>query len=185
MSALDHYSDAKWPADFIDRMLWEVAISGGQVRRGYNSLVKAAVERHGEKAALDFPAERTVREWVQYRYRNRYNELLKQKAEELDERRAQDASTLSVQLRDAEERALAQTLAGLGDANGLEASMILRNLSQSKRMNSDVIVAARGLPALQTVGEGLMEIARGLSRLGGVTVVDQTGEEIVDANVVG
>lgn len=181
---MEHFKDARWPVELIDAFLWEIAVHGGQVRAGYNSLVHALTQNAGETGMPDVPAERTVREWVQFRYRNRYAELLKQKAEELDEQRAQDASTLALQIREAEERALTQTLAGIGQANGVEASMILRNLATAKKLNSDVIVAARGMPVLKQAGEDLMSIARSLTRMGGVHIVDATGAELTEAQVV-
>lgn len=157
----------RWSADFIDKVLWEVAAAGGQVSRGYSQLQHWALlvmEETGEMP--DLPSERTVRDWVASRYRNRYHEVQQSKVTEMDERIAQTGARLAIQMADAEERALKQTLAGLASCNGVEASVVLRNLSQSKKIQVDNAVTLRTQSAEGIDVRGITELAAAIVRAG-------------------
>src|SRR3954468_10901605 len=107
--------------------LWPVALGGGEERRGHVAPRRALVAQAGldeddvDSAGVDCPAERTVRNWVTGRFRNRYHEILEVKASELDGHVAATATELAIAIEEGERQALKQTLAGLGNATGVDA----------------------------------------------------------------
>lgn len=166
----------------VDRVLWEVAVHGGNCRKAHQALVARA---DSDDALLDLPVERTVRKWVTERWADRYAEIRSIKAGMLDEQVARDAASLAVAIEEGERKALQTTIARLGEADGVEASQILRNLSQSKKIQVDSAGALRGRAAFDEAVRSLQDIARSLSRIPGVELVDDDGRPaFVDADVV-
>lgn len=187
VSDLTHYDDSRTPfaPEIIDAVLWEVAVHGGNVRKAMRTFTEAAQERVSSDHMPELPSEGTVRRWVRVTFRNRYSELLHQKAQNLDERRAQDASLLALAIEEAERKTLTEVLAGLGSLDAVEASTVLRNLAQSKKLQADVISQARGTAMGEGDARDLMAIARSLARFGAASIESQTGDLIEDATVVG
>ena len=164
----------KHSIEVIEQALHTVAFNGGNVARSCRSLAAIGIE-------LD---PQTVRRWIRGRFRNRYHEIQSKTARDLEEQIARDATDLALQQAHAERQAMERTLAGLSDANGVEASQILRNLSQSKAIQVDKAGQLRGRASVTVDVRGFEEIARSLERLGIATVRD-TGydADIPDADV--
>lgn len=173
----------RFDQSMIDKVLWEVAAAGGNCRIAHERLTRTATEMFDETGEMpDLPTERTVRDWVSRRFRNRYHEIQAAKVAEMDEVIAQDGQRLAVQLAEAEERALKQTLAGLGSANAVEASTILRNLSQSKKMQVDNALALRRQATASVDARTVTDLASALIRAGAAVIAEP--EIIEDAEVV-
>lgn len=183
MSELAHpVVPGRWTAAYIDKVLWEVAAAGGNCRMAHEHLVRAATEAYEESGTLtEVPSERTVRDWVSRRFRNRYHEVQAMKVAEMDEVIAQDGQRLAIQLAEAEERALKQTLAGLGQANAVEASQILRNLSQSKKSQVDNAVVLRRQATASVDARTVTDLAAALVRAGAAVLAEPA---VVEAEVV-
>ncbi len=186
MEQLQKQRSTRWDAEFIDRVLWEVAAAGGTVTRAYNQLSEWGTQQADETGVMpDLPSLRTLRNWVNITYRNRYHEVQQQKVTEMDELIAQEGQRLAVQLADGEERALKQTLAGLASSNAVEASTILRNLSVSKKSQVDNAINLRRQQSGGIDGRSLQDLVSSLVRAGAGTLAEPTVEEdIVDAQVV-
>jgi hypothetical protein len=179
--ALNYRKSSRWSAEFIDKCLWEVAAAGGNVTRAHQQMQRWAMSQMEETGETpDLPSDRTLRDWVSNSHRNRYHEVQHQKVVEMDEMIAQTGSRLAVQLAEAEERALKQTLGGLASASAVEASQILRNLSLSKKVQVDSSIQLRS----QAVGgidvRGINELAAAIVRAG----AGELAGDVVDAEVV-
>lgn len=161
----------QWPRHWIETALFEIAAQGGNVRRAHGVLLGI----HGDAA----PPYDTMQRWRKGRFRNLYTEISRVAGEELRERIAQNATELALEFGDVEREALRRIRAGLGDADAVEASMILRNLSTSKGINLDHEGKLRGRSQHVVQVQGLEQITDALKRLG----VAQ--EVVVDAEVVG
>ena len=177
-----------FPDELVDNILWEIAAAGGQVRKGYRQWLDALLGHHGiedgdiTKLPFAIPSERTARDWKSKTKRDRYETILKIKTDQLDERVMGAASTLAIAMEEVERDALKQTAAGLAHANGIEASTILRNVSQAKKIQMDAVTSARATRAFERELPNILELGRGLAALGVAQLVSATGEEIVDAD---
>jgi hypothetical protein len=112
------------------------------------------------------------------RFAECYQRICSDRARDLEELVAGKALEMALALSDAEKRAVQQTLAGLADASGVQASVILRNLSPFRQIQVDKAGAIRGRPKVIVDPRGYHEIARALERLGVVEVIDADAEEI-------
>lgn len=162
----------QYPVEVVERALFEMARHGGSARKA-----QAALALEG----MHIP-EGTMRVWRKSTFRNRYHEIASEKARELEEMIAVQATDLALKLAEAEDRALRVTVAGLSQATGLEASTILRNLSMSKSQQVDKAQGIRGRPNFRPDVRGLTEIVRAIKAVGGVEVVE--GEAVAEAEVV-
>ena len=174
----------KWPPEVIEGCLWEVAVHGGNVRKARaavleraNALVRSSMEDDGELIARpEVPGESTISDWIKGRFKDRYAEMLRVKHAELDEHLAGRATVFAIGIEEAKDAALRQTMAGLGAANGVEASMILRNLTGAQQQSAAIAAGVRNGEALAEEGRGLRELAAALSRFGGVSIKEQKAE---------
>ena len=160
----------QYPLALVERCLWETAAAGGSATRAHAVL--------SEQGLDPLPPRRTIQNWTTGRFRNRYHEMLSEQARDLEEIVAAQATANAIRMGDAEQDALRQTMAGLSMASGVEASMILRNISQSKAVQVDKAQLLRGRPTQINAERSLDELARALERLG---LVESTAEEITDA----
>lgn len=158
----------KYPREIIERALFEVAAHAGNARRAHIAL---------KAQDIDIPPE-TMYGWIKGRFRNRYGEIRTQGADKLREEIARQAIDLSLEAGEAERQAIQRALAGLADANGVEASIILRNLTTSKGINLDQEGKLRGRAGVVVDHRGLEQITEALLRLGVAQPV------VVDAEVI-
>ena len=169
----------KFPLELIERILYEVAAQGGNctaAKRTFDELNEHRAEQGEDK--IDLPSVRTIRHWITGPFRNRYHEIVSDSARQLEELVAAQGVSLAISIGTAEEDALKQTLAGLANANGVEASQILRNLSQAKGTAIDKAQLLRGRPTqISGTDDTLEALARELQKLGIVEVVEGTAVE--------
>lgn len=177
----NYIKQLSFPQWLVEKCLYEVAAHGGNLRAGMRT-VRAELEDHidddGEK--LRIPTDESVRLWRNGKLRNRYSEIASGSALVLEERIAQGAIERALALEEVEDRATKQTLAGLADATAVEASQILRNVTQSKTANIDKAAMIRGRGAFAMAERSLEQIAEALQRIG-VMVAD---DPLVDAEVI-
>lgn len=155
----------------IDRALYEIARQAGSTR-------KAAAALSADGVAIN---ESTIRHWKTVTHRNRYSEIATKRSSSLDELIASEATEIALQASDVEKLALKQVRTGLSDADGLEASMILRNVTSSKTQQIDKAGHIRGRPTQVIKVEGLEDLRRiqaQLVRLGAADVVDSEAEVV-------
>ncbi len=162
--------------EVIERCLFETAVHAGNARKAMRALVLWDPDE-------PWPNPETVYLWVRGRFRNRYAQIATDNVDDLRENLARRATDLATKLSDAESDSIEKVLAGLADANAVEASIILRNLSQSKSMQIDQEGKLRGRGGIVIDHRGLEEITAALVRLGIATPVDGTAEP-ADAEVV-
>lgn len=167
----------KYPAEAVDYLLWLVALEGGSTSRAL-----ARAEAEGKLEQL--PRRQTLDDWKRVRYRNRYSEIVTHRKDAMDDEQAAAAAILARQIAQAETRAVKQTVAGLSSANGVEASQILRNLSQSKGIQLDQARKTYERPLAERQAASLEEIAAGLNRIAGGGAVVLEAEVVDEAEVV-
>ena len=169
---------SKFSAEVVDYLLWLCALEGGSTSR-------ALRRAEGEGRFKELPSRQALDKWKRGTYRNRYSELVTLRRERFDDEQATSAQIIARQIAHAEEAAVKQTMAGLSGANGVEASNILRNLTQSKGINLDLARKIHERPLAERQADSMEEIAGALNRLAGSGAVTiETGEEIRDAEVV-
>jgi methionine synthase II (cobalamin-independent) len=176
-----HGRPYKYSPETIERCLYEVAACGGNANRAAQVLQEA--ELFGPEGK-PIPA-RTIRSWVTGPFRNRYQEIVQAKAKALDDIIKDTARANAIRFGEAEQEALKQTLAGLSHANAVEASTVLRNVSQAKKTSVEVTGAIGLRPLLEQQSEDLMAIAKSLERMQVMKIRYEGDEpEPVDAEVV-
>jgi hypothetical protein len=115
-------------------------------------------------------------------FRVTYHEILRTKVDELDELMAQQAQSAALQMGEAMDDALRVTLAGLATSNGVEASQILRNISQARSAEIDKAAQLRGRDFGSQMVKSLADVARELQALGAVRVRDTLEDgRVIDA----
>jgi len=157
----------KYPPQVIDRALMETAANGGNARKAAQVM---------EMIGLPVRHEQISR-WRKGRFRKRYEQLSSQAAGELRERVARDTLEYVQSLQSTERDALKQVMAGLSDTNALEASVILRNLAQSKQVSLTQEGALRGRSGVIVDVRGLGELTDALVKLGVANAIDSTAED--------
>lgn len=161
----------KYPLETIERCLWETAANGGSAHRAHQVLKSMELtDEDGE--LVEIPPARTIRDWVNGPFRNRYQEMLQTSVKEIEELLAQQSTEEALALGYALSEARKQTLAGLANANGVEASTILRNLAQARKMAVDEAGELRRRPFRREQDESLADLARELQQLGIMRVVE-------------
>jgi hypothetical protein len=172
------HANFKFPMELVERVLYEVAGNGGNCSatlRAFQAANEDRIERGEEPVEL--PSLRTIRHWITVSFRNRYHEICADSARQLEEIVAAQGVENAIAMGKAEADALKQTLAGLSNANGVEASQILRNISQAKGTAVQTSQLLRGRPTVITAETPLEQIARELQQLGIVEVI--TDAEVV------
>jgi len=175
-----------YSAELIDYALWMVAIEGGSASRAHNRMIAEHEEnpKH-EMYKAGVPTRQVMTKWSRITYKNRYTELLNLRHREMDEAIASEAQVIAQQIASAEVAAIKQTQAGIAGANGVEASQILRNLSQSKQVQLQQAGLIRERPLVERQADDIHSIARSLNDLAGGHVVEVvTAEDVRDAEVV-
>jgi hypothetical protein len=165
-SALDHVPKGgrpyKYPMATIEAALWEAAAAGGSAHKAHLALKERGFGDEPEGV----PPARTIRDWIKGSFRNRYAEILEGGVRELEEAMAQQATAFALRAGEAQIEALRQTTAGLAAANGVEASQILRNVAQARKMGVDESGELRRRPFRREADESLLQIAKELEGFG-------------------
>jgi hypothetical protein len=189
--SLEQHGNSDFTVEEIDYVLWTAAVVGGSPTKTARQLELEERERatSGEPSRFSRgtpPSRSSIELWVKVRYKDRYHQIQAERVGDMDELLAQSASNLVSRISDAEERALKQTLAGLGNANGIEASQILRNLAQTKDVNIRGANSLRGKDALSGVERTLGEIASELGRIAPNVISVETldADQVEEAEVV-
>jgi hypothetical protein len=157
----------KYPPEVIDRALLETAANGGNARKAAETLTMIGLPIRHEQ----------ISRWRRGRFRKRYEQISSEAGAELREKIARETLELVQNLQETEGRALKQVMAGLSDTNAVEASVILRNLAQSKQVSLTQEGQLRGRSGVVVDVRGLGELTDALVKLG-------VAEEITDAEVV-
>ena len=160
------------PVEFYERGLWEIAQQAGNVSAGCVSL---QAQGHTDYVVT------TMREWVTGRFRNRYQQICRGAVSHLEALRAADADKVALRAAGVEVAALQQIVTRLSETNAVEASMVLRNVSQSKKVQEENAALLRGKSAGHMQARGLTEVAAALARLGVIEVIE--GEAVEDAEL--
>ncbi len=156
------------PTEFYERGLWEIAQAAGNVS-------KACASLHAQGHAEYMPT--TMREWITGRFRNRYQAICRGAVAHLEALRATDADMVAARAAGVELEALDQIVKTLSATNAVEASMVLRNVSQSKKVQEENAALLRGKSAGQLQARGLTEVAAALARLGVIEVIEGSVED--------
>lgn len=163
-----------FPREVIERCLYETAVHAGNARKARSALVAWEPD-------LAWPAAETIYSWIKGRFRNRYADICTSEAGQLREAIARDMTGLAQKLGEAEADAIRKVQAGLADANAVEASMILRNLTAAKALNLDQEGRLRGRANVIIDFRGIEELTAALVQNGVAVPID---DEIVDADVI-
>ncbi len=142
----------------VDFALWCLVQAGGSPTRAARMVEE---QRPGTGINRDH-----IWRWAGGRFKPRYDELRRERAGDLDDQIAANAYDIAVQLGHAEDLALKRALAGLADANGVEASMILRNFTQSKATQIEKAGQLRGNRMFGPAQIDLTMIAAEIEQLG-------------------
>lgn len=170
----------KYPPEVVEAALYEVAAHGNNVARACEALRERGVTQdYPNPDGRAIPRD-VVAQWVKVRFRNRYHEIVATQTRQLQEVVAAKGIDIALQIGEAELQALRQTTAGLSDATAVEASMILRNLGQSKAVQLDKAQQIRSQGVAQEQGHKLDQIIASL-KAAGLVVED---EDVHDAEVV-
>lgn len=161
-----------WPPELVDRALWTIALEGGSVSAAHRRLQEELSDERMGELGIEMISRQALQNWKQKYFRNRYHEILQIRARELDEVIAQDATVLARSIQVAEEEAVRNTLSKLDGANALEASTILRNLSQSKSVQLQAAGIIRDRPRRAAAAASLQTIAQSLNRIAGGKVIE-------------
>jgi hypothetical protein len=171
----------KYPPEVVEATLYEVAAHGGNIARACQALADRGItQAYPSDEGAPLPRS-VVSEWVKRRFRNRYHEIVTTGTRELEEVIAQQGVNFALQAAEGQQEALKQTLAGLSDANAIEASQVLRNISQARSGEIDKALALRGRGPADKVSKSLQELTQSLRRLG--LVVDDE-DDVQEAEVV-
>lgn len=157
----------KYPPEVIDRALLETAANGGNARKAAETLAMIGLPIRHEQ----------ISRWRRGRFRKRYEQISSEAGGELREKIARETLELVQNLQETEGRALKQVMAGLSDTNAVEASVILRNLAQSKQVSLTQEGQLRGRSGVVVDVRGLGELTDALVKLG-------VAEQVVEADVV-
>jgi hypothetical protein len=166
-----------FPREVIERCLYETAVHAGNARKARQALIDWEPD-------LAWPSAETIYGWVKGRFRNRYAQIATQEAGQLRENIARDMTDLARRLGEAEAEALRKVLAGLADANAVEASLILRNLSSSKQIQLDQEGRLRGRANVIVDHRGLEDITQALVNLGVAEAVDAEAQELPEVELL-
>ena len=158
----------RYPPQVIDRALLETAANGGNARKAAQVM---------EMIGLPVRHEQISR-WRRGRFCKRYEQLSSQAAGELRERVARETLEFVQTLQDTERTALTQVMSGLSDTNAVEASVILRNLAQSKQVSLTQEGQLRGRSGVIVDVRGLGELTDALVKLGVASSIDSDAEEL-------
>lgn len=171
----------KYAPEVVEQALYEIAACGGNVTRAVRNLHDRGItQAYPKDGGAPIPVT-VVREWKLKRFRNRYHELVTVQAREREAIVSSRGIDLAIQIAEAEQEAVKQTLAGMSDATAYEASQILRNLTQSKRTQVDQAHAIAEQGQVEKVSQTLDHVVEGLKRLGVLVDDDQvTDAEVVD-----
>jgi hypothetical protein len=163
-----------YPPELIERALLETALCGGNARKASRNLAAFGVP---------IPHER-ISAWRRGRYANRYSEICSAESAALRERIAAGALDLSTRIQEVEGDAVDRVASQLAEANAVEASIILKNLSTSKQiaLNQEGLIRGRATEIVEH--RGIEQLTGDLVKLGVGTVIDSDAEEIADAEVV-
>jgi hypothetical protein len=171
----------KYPAEVVEAALYEVAAHGNNVARACEALKDRGItQSYPEDCGRAIPRA-VVSDWVRKRFRNRYHEIVSSSTRQLEEVVAQKGIETAIQIGEAEQQALRQTMAGLPDATAVEASQILRNLTQSKAQQIDKAHAVRAFGVAERTSHSLEQLVTGLKSLGLIVGDD---DNIHDAEVI-
>jgi hypothetical protein len=173
----------KYPPEVVMAALFEVAGNGGNHAKAARDLAERGITTSYPEPGGNPIARDVLRGWTQKRFRNRFSEIKHTHARELEDMVAGHAIDIALQSHDAEAELLKQTLAGIPNMNGVEASVALRNVTQSKKAQAEMALALRGRGPMDKVAESLGDIGKTLRRLG-LVVDDEEAEEITEAEVV-
>ena len=158
----------------VDRALWEIVMHGGNVAAAHGSLSQWG---GSQEPVVAIPSQRTMRNWKNGLYRNRYHEIAAARARDMNEVMAQQHVDLAVKQAEVEAEALRKISERLAGADAVEASIILRNVSGAKKNNVDGAQDLRGTSAGKMGARSVSQLVTALSRLGVVTV---SGVDVVD-----
>lgn len=160
----------KHPPEVIEKALFEMAACGGSANKAAQSL---------RDQGLEISAH-TIREWKRGPFRNRYHEIVSTHQRDLDSIIAAAQTENIVTMLDGEREALKQTMAGIANANGVEASNILRNIAQAKRYAVQNHSEITGRPRQERQSQSLQTIAAALARMGLVETQEPVDAEVVE-----
>lgn len=160
----------QYQREIMDRAFWEIAAHAGNCRKA--SLALQRIDIH-------IPHE-TLYRWIRGRFKGYYEQLQTRAAEPLREVLARQAIDLALETGAAEKAALKQVFAQMADVNAVEASMILRNLSQSKGLQLDQEGKIRGRAGIVVDHRGLQDLTDALVNLGAAQPVDVTDADVVE-----
>lgn len=156
-----------YPPEVIDRALLETAAVGGSATKASKIM---------SELGTPVPAKR-ITIWRTGRFRERYEQISEQMAPYLREKVAREALEFTQEAQEAQGKALRQVLSGLSDANAVEASVILRNISGAQQTAVQTEASMRGRAGMTIEVVGLDELASKLVKLGVGSYVDSTAEE--------
>jgi hypothetical protein len=175
------YKPYKVTPDQMEACLWVLAKNG-------TSYTRAARELN---AVYDWAAEvkispQNLRQWAGGAFLARYDEIRTERSLELEERAAANAMDLVVLISEQEREAVRRTAAGLDLASGLEASLILRNLTQSKATQIERAGQIRERKGFVPERTDMGALVEALTSLGvGFEVVDGEASEVSPGVLVG
>jgi hypothetical protein len=162
----------KGSAEEVETCLWLLAKNGGSATRAAKEMYDCLGWTHISRE--------NIRDWATGRFKARYEQIRTEKATDIEELVASRAMEMAVAVSDVEDTALKRVQATISEANAVEASMILRNLTQSKATNVDKAGQLRGREAFKPGGANVGGLLEELAKLGLGQVVNSTAEEIVD-----
>jgi hypothetical protein len=152
----------RYSREVIERALLQVALCGGNARKAAREL---------EQLGIQIPHE-TISKWRRGRFANRYSEIVSMEAATIREAIAAEALELTIRVQEAEGRAVDQVLKGLASVDAMEASVILKNLAQTKQIALTQEGQLRGRAGVIVDVRGLDELTAQLVRAGVARRVD-------------
>lgn len=169
----DAPADIDYPADVVEKALWAAALHGGSYTKAHKVLFDQGI----------VVPRKTIEHWAKVTHRNRYQQIRTVEYDRLMVEIAAEMTDNAASAQEVEKRALERTLQGVDSADPLEASQILRNVSQARSSMVQQAQLLRGRPT-ENVNVTLTDLAKELEQLGVVQYSEPTLDvEVVDEDV--
>lgn len=165
----------RYTQDVIEAVLWETAMTGGNVAQALRNLQDHAFDND---MVLELPRVEQARRWVRHLYRNRYHEIVAEKEAEVDAQLKTMHLERAMQADELEQAAMRRVAAGIDDLDALAASQALKNLSMTKKIALEGALAIDRKGTRTEDSRALRVIGDALVRLGVATVTTVDGEAI-------
>jgi hypothetical protein len=157
----------------VERSLTALALCSGNAARARDML------QHDETLTR-VPSERVLQLWRNGKHAERFQELLKQRAPEIEAATVQDYLAIAKRTNEIHLEGLEQVAAGMPDLDAKDAAQALRNISVAGGVAADKYLVYNDRPNVITSHASPDETLRALATRFGIDVHESTAEDITN-----